>query len=756
MSLSLSQESALNLTLQGSTGTFRIGAVNSSQNSLEVRFLLTHVGLNLHVSQNETLLRHLAPVRETYDFEDLEFDEIMQRDIDDARVSHDLIPYLLDEAVADLIKLFPPVVIVLLPTKIRENKPESLYPPVHEGVVKEEEQGDHGLHIIRSGIVGQEVFQFEQPILDGKCLEHDLVKLKINTNRMRMVIVDGQHRAMALLALFRNLKDDWGHERRAPFKHYYSEWTSNFIQKFTIEQINLPLMICTVPGLNEDYTGEYNLKKAAREVFLTLNKTAKKVSDSRNRLLDDNDLVAYFLRQCLSIVKKRSRDAQSPGSLLIPNVELDQAGNRVAIQSPIAITGVNHLYYLIEHVLLDDRTTIRGVKKRVGSFSTRKNLATYNTLNRLDAFNLLGSDAVSTIQRDRFQTKQASALADIFHEKYGQYIIETYDKFGPFDCHNRACLELSTSLNKHSDSRLKSILLDGQGVGRVFEDHRQRLKTKLKNDEFSTDVPQINAISDDLAHTAESRDNAIRDFRKSRAASYLGGMSGKGRVIGKNNAVEATVLSWINTMYRDVYSTVAFQTAIVGGFIREIEVGGKLLDAHPVSINVDEAFAEYIIQLNEFFIPRTLARLKRLIQVFTGIISGDEPKDWKINPSKNTFRSVVYRGEMAPDQWPAYRAVLLELWNPSQDPIRKQVESEREQCREQVFASLYRAYKVDFCREHLKAEESLDKTELQTIFDSTYAAFSGLLNNLDGSNLPNASAMRELITKAPDANEESH
>ena len=56
-------------------------------------------------------------------------------------------------------------------------------------------------------------------------------------------------------------------------------------------------MLCTVPDLDENYQGDFDLKRAARSIFLTLNKTARKVSDSRNKLLDDNDMIAFFMRE---------------------------------------------------------------------------------------------------------------------------------------------------------------------------------------------------------------------------------------------------------------------------------------------------------------------------------------------------------------------------------------------------------------------------------------------------------------------------
>ena len=106
---------------------------------------------------NEEVLKHLAPVREIFPTVDLEFDEIMQRDIDDARVSSDLVPYLLDHKSRDLVKLFPPIIVVVLPVKAYENKPADLYPKVTTDVEVTPE--GHEAQITRSGVKGQEVFR---------------------------------------------------------------------------------------------------------------------------------------------------------------------------------------------------------------------------------------------------------------------------------------------------------------------------------------------------------------------------------------------------------------------------------------------------------------------------------------------------------------------------------------------------------------------------------------------------------------------
>ena len=194
------KQSALDLTIKGSMGDFVVS--DDAVSSVRVHYLLSHIGLELEGDHQERLLSRIAPFREVYDPRTLDFDQIMQRDIDDSRVSTELIPYLLKQSDAGLVKLFPPIIVVLLPTD-SSGKPAPYYPKVEETTIQE-----HGVpyNLIRSGAVGQEVFELRQWLVDGVVQAHDYAQLSINTNRCKLVIVDGQHRAMSLLALYRNIK----------------------------------------------------------------------------------------------------------------------------------------------------------------------------------------------------------------------------------------------------------------------------------------------------------------------------------------------------------------------------------------------------------------------------------------------------------------------------------------------------------------------------------------------------------------------
>lgn len=747
MALRLRRETALDLTLEGTVGSFRVGAVSGGSRSLEVKYLLTHVGLNFSTSSNDKLLSALAPVREIFDFQSLDFDEIMQRDIDDARVSAELVPYLLDEQSKDMIKLFPPIVIVVMPIREGRTQPESFYPEVSVETLDPEGDREHPVLSTRSGSVGSEVFQFEQPIDGGRPLTSDLVRLKLNTHRTRLVIVDGQHRAMALLAIYRNLKDQWSDERRAPFKEYYSAWTKNYIERFNLNEINLPVLLCTIPELDTAYTGDFDMKKAARSIFLTLNKTARQVSDARNKLLDDNDLISFLMRRTLSHIKER--DARSPHALRIVNVELDQEGSRQKIQTPVAITGVPHIYYMTEHMMLDNGGTVRGVKPRAGTFYNRTRLD--DLLARLDGRNLLGAGTADTIRRDLFTAAAAEKLAAHFDSRYGTYVIGALERFAPFDRHNRAVIEMGEQLEREQDRQLKPILLEGQGIGRVFEAHRTSLRQRLRNGYFRTDVPEIEASSRRLDATATRIDDTVTRLRRDRAARLLGDLTDKKLVRGEDGGIHPKMVEWCNRLYDELFTTVAFQTALVCGFLGLVEKAERKLkksdfgDQPP--IDRDQAFDEYVTQLNQFFVPRSPTQLKRLIRVFTGEVA-DDKEVWAVRPSNQTFRSVVYRAEMQPDQWPKYRYLLLEVWHPTHPALQSILDEERSECRAEVFAALHDHFETAFCRENQKAKDELSKDERKAIFTQAFDTYAALIRNI-GADALDRKAMREALSQVP-------
>ena len=61
---------------------------------------------------DNVLASQLVPWREIFDIEKVTFDELLQRDLNDSRVAHDLIPYLIGEN-SSAARFFPPILVAV-------------------------------------------------------------------------------------------------------------------------------------------------------------------------------------------------------------------------------------------------------------------------------------------------------------------------------------------------------------------------------------------------------------------------------------------------------------------------------------------------------------------------------------------------------------------------------------------------------------------------------------------------------------------
>jgi hypothetical protein len=730
--LQLTPTSGVNLVLEGSVGFFQVAQQDGSSKTLEVAFLETHVGFDNTYAANEEMLKQLTPFRELFDYSHLDFDEIMQRDIDDARVSTELIPYLLDATTASAVRFFPPIVAVVLPIAENDRRPGRLYPKVtrETGVTLNNGGQPHNGNRIRSGSIGSEAFEFEYPVVDGRSRLHDLARLKLNTNRVRLVIIDGQHRAMALLALYRNFRDDWSDARRLPFKDYYAEWTRSVIgNPQRLQRVHLPVIVCAFPDLCEGYEGSADVVRAARSTFLTLNKTARKVSASRNILLDDRDLIAHFLRSTLSRIK--ARDHNSSQWLRICNVELDQYRDRVKIESPVACTGVAHIYYMIEHMMFSHEEDLDGVKPRSGKFGKRGQLES-NLSRRLDAVEMLGQEVASKLKRTSYTTDVADRLCTRFHERYGQFVLQIFDEFLPLQYHSGATRELAKELEAESVPQVRSIMFEGQNIGRSFDEYFAHVKQRCAEyrDAGHPVPPDIDLAHKHLKATSERVAKARHSLRRKRAELLAERVSDRPKLKLSNGAYQPLFYAAVDRFYDNIYCTVAFQAALACGFFSIIESAEEEADRQGRKIDRQTELKAYVSALNEYFAPTSSAKLKTLIRAFHFALEDDSGDDWKEVGTNAKFSNVVTQQEMKPDEWTKYRYVLLEIWSSDNPDVESAKSHCRDHCRRQVFTRLYDLHESQYCEREKVVRMSLDASQRKAVFDSAYSAFDDFLKSL--------------------------
>lgn len=729
-------KSALDVHLNGTIGTFRVSTEDGKSAGVEVRYLLTHVTLSEKQGQAQ-LLSMLAPVREVFDLKQLGFDEIMQRDIDDARVSLELIPYLLDTSTSGLIKLFPPIVAVALPLKPNSRVPDANYRKVERTRVDSPEHKGIKDDRITAGFVGEEQFEFFQHYRNDAPLAEG-ARLSLARDNCTLAIVDGQHRAMALLALYRNLTGGWSDARRSPYEGYYKVWPEKEIRSYNLSELQLPVLICAFPQLDGSLAQDIDVVRAARRVFLTLNKTAKKVSDSRNKLLNDQDIVAECLRATLSYIK--ALDAKDDTGLRIWNVELDQEGDRVKIVSDAAFSGVSHLYQVTEQLLMFGHA--RGIEARGKVGAPRKRLD--------DAYDRLGlKDELTSDQRTvNTRTNYSDEIAEVFRKKWTELYVPIVDRvFGrvhPYAAFARATINLKEALESRRDAELEKMLFDGQATARTFDDFREGLNRRVQDKEPNWTTPEIRETLNRVNGVLASRKATVESMKATRALFMLDAMSSAAkRQVVTDGVVAKPVRDAIDRLFSDVFSTVAFQTAVVCTYAEAVQIafGG-------VQHSTTELLDEYVEAVNGLLKPKNISELKALLHAFEGELVV-EP-EVKIKAGGPTFREVVLPGELQPAEWPKYRYLILELWKSAAPELKALIDEDRARARSAVAQSLYRRRLAAYCLEHRVDEADLTKEVKADVLGKSKAMYEEFLSALIGKKTNLEKSLFELSTPVPE------
>lgn len=743
MALLSSKRSALNVEIPGTIGSFRVSKDGQASAGIEVKYILTHVTLAPKVGQTQ-LLDMLAPVREVFDLKQLDFDEIMQRDIEDARVSLELVPYLLDATVSGQIKLFPPIVVVVLPLQPLSKSPADLYAKVERKLTPSKEHDGYQEQRVTAGDVGSEQFQFFEYVSGNNEVSPDSARLFLSRDNCALAIVDGQHRAMALLALHRNLTGTWTDAKRAPYERYYKVWPDKEIRSYNLEELQMPMIICTFPQLDEQWKDNLDVVRAARRVFLTLNKNAKKVSDSRNRLLNDQDMVSECLRETLSHIKQLSE--RDDTALRIWNVELDQEGDKMKVTSDVAFSGVSHLYSIAEHILMSS-ASVRGVEPRNKVGAPKKKLSeAYMRLGMID-------DIAQDTREANTRSNYSDDIKDQFRKRWAAQYVPVIDrlfgKFQPFSAYAKSTLWLKEELQGRHEPELESILFDGEGTARTFDEFREGLERRVSLKEDGWTSPAIVETLKRVDGLMKKKAELISEMRGRRGINLLSNMSPAAlKKLLTDGGLSGPIQSVIDKIFSDVFETVAFQTAIVCTFteaMEQVRNQGQKLDE-------TAALGGYLDNLHALFSPGSLKDLQRLLQVFEGRLEVDP--EVKVIGGPWTFRNVILHGEMQPSEWPKYRYLFLELWSPSDQALSAALVADRDICRRTLAKALVARRVRAYCDDNAVSVDQLSKPKLDEITAKAKGDFETLLSNVRAKSTPlPLDLFEKVIAAAPTSSE---
>ena len=657
----------------GSFGEFTIG---NDPSAIRAKYILTKIKPGHDGSWECELASQMKPWREIFNVEELNFDELLQRDIDDSRVSHELIPYLLGKS-GNIARFFPPILAVIVPLKEDGSGIEQYYPaPKSNGNLVEE----YG-----------ELFDFEKVTLDED--EAPMAALKYNRQRSAFIIVDGQHRAMAVLALHRQLNRNWGD---SAFASYYEhiEVTSE-----QVKNIELPTCIIYFPDLHNDNLelqekteSNVDLKSVCREIFLVVNRSAKRVSESRELLLDDEDIAARLMRKTLSALKKRGNEQD--GLTRIYSISYGDSVTEIGERE--VVSGI--LTFSSAITLHKAHRAISFGREEAFTFENPADISdgrrTQNP-NRAPEI-LLGTDVEEcdplpyksgntlSLRQVKKVVKKLGNLADVT-------LMHLFDKFRPFEVHNVELQELKgrlSSVQANSDAvdkKVYALIFEGSGIRSVFDSHFENLKEEKKKRPSEAQI-SADHLEDQIRFCQSVKitlDRNEREFQRIRACKFFGINYDLFYEKNKDNNTEQKELE---DKARRLYQTVATQAFQLGYAMAIFTVIEELKRSQPSTspflyperLKLVEFVTEaYLTALNLFFSPKD----EKVHRTLNGYIR--EPRASVFAANAQGFRGLLSMSvnELNERQWRFFRYAILEIvhspfcWNAAQQKM-KQINNE--------------------------------------------------------------------------------
>jgi hypothetical protein len=483
----------------------------------KVAFLSTKARLGCAgISPEHRLTAHLSPVREALPPQNMNFNQLLQRDLDDHRVAVELVPYLLSKNETGP-AFFPPIVAVALPFSGNTPLDNFSVPELPQTVIDE-------IGSWETTRFGQ-YFKVDRLLLNtGNIHFLNIGRFSWNAETTKLVVIDGQHRAMALLAIDRTINSTWAGSAEK-YKAFYETAVHEHLASVPKEdwpklfqEVELPVNIIWFPELDKD--GE-SQQLAARKIFVDLNKNARPPSESRIQLLSDSSLTNIFMRQSLNGL--RDIDADLP----IYAVEYDNPdSDQSSATKWSAVTNVANLSNCIKRLLCGPEKHFSMDANFIGrdaesdmALLFRKSLDLSSVLEET-----IEEEAVyrrEDISNEHFPRSRIAILTKQYDDGWGAVIETILGGLSPFKCHAQALRDLRDgwTTGNAASTLAKDSIFEGVGIYWTLRDGgiHWRMKNDLRRERMQTELP-VTDVVDAWKITQTSREK----FSELRATRYIG------------------------------------------------------------------------------------------------------------------------------------------------------------------------------------------------------------------------------------------
>lgn len=398
----IDEEPDLNQKITGYLGSF------NTNESYNVNYMMS--GL----SPKEFKLLDIAS--EAFKFDQVDFEEMVQRDVDSVRVQEELIDQYL-KCGKNRALFFPPIIVSV----IAFGKDEK---PIHQfNNIYEERNGKKILKrwddfFAIEAIISEKDTGAYIKDKDGIDLPiHSYAsKILYDDKKVKLVVIDGQHRFFALRSLAKKQPD-------------------------IIKDIYLPICIVFSPDAMSSNGGQ-DVMVNLRNMFVTINNKAKEVSGHFLDLLNDHSIASFCVRELANTWKETAFDSLSSKLQFMEwNQRSKSKSNQINKQHSITTISI------LAEVL------------RNNVFGNKKESKTYNLLNLGSKKKELEKDSYSTsvdyISESEFDVDQSKCIRDLVKDNV-------------VPCLN--CLLMEPSVYKHiQDSYLDGLKLLNSNVDKGLD-----------------------------------------------------------------------------------------------------------------------------------------------------------------------------------------------------------------------------------------------------------------------------------------------
>lgn len=226
----------------------------------------------------------LSTASSAFEFSKIRFEDLMQRDVDYERVDEKIIKEYLEKG-TDRVLFFPPIIVSVV--SLENDQVKDAY-----DVIKRKFDGENDNLTI---IFDKDKFCVELPTtevdlgyslnIDGDTYHYNpaWATFKYNGRKIKLIVIDGQHRFEALMRL-------------------------NEKNKELLQFVELPVCIVFTPAAESAEGNSESIVKDLREMFVTINTTAKEVSGHFIDLLKDKSLASMAVRSLANLWKQSNPD----------------------------------------------------------------------------------------------------------------------------------------------------------------------------------------------------------------------------------------------------------------------------------------------------------------------------------------------------------------------------------------------------------------------------------------------------------------